>query len=179
MTLNANAVRVAGTGEVFVAAEDTAFPTTPGAPGAGWTGLGYTTTDGVQFTLSRDTTDIDGWQASRLRVVTNSEPKSLAMTLLQSDGHTLPVVFGGGTVTSAGVVATFSPPAEGTNTVRAMLVRFTDGSYTYDYRFRRVQIDGDVSFSLTRTDAVGYGITFAVLADTTTWDITSDDPYLT
>lgn len=179
MTLNANAVRVAGTGEVYVATAETAAPDVTATPSVSWTGLGYTSPDGVTFTLSRDTTDIDGWQASRLRVVTNSEPKTLGFTLLQTDKNTLPVVFGGGSITQNGYIATYTPPAEGTNTVRAILVRFTDGAYTYQYWFSRAQIDGDVTFNLTRSDAVGYALSFAVLADDpTTWDFSSNDPYM-
>ena len=169
MTLNANAVKVAGTGEVYIGAADAAAPAIASTPTGG---LGYTTPEGVTFTMSRDTSDIDGWQASKIRTVTNAEPTTVAFTLIQTSQTTLPVVFGGGTATAIG----YTPPAEGTNTVRSMTVRFVDGSYTYQYHFPRVQIEGDVSFSLTRSDAVGYGITFGVLANTPRWTLATDDP---
>lgn len=163
MALTPGAVRVAGTGEVFIAPEGTAAPTNATAAlNAAFDGLGYTSPDGVQFNLSRDVNPIDAWQGSKVREVVNSEDLTLQMTLLETREDTLLAVFGGGTV-SGGV---FTPPDEGTNTIRAMVVEFTDGDKKYRWYFPRVQISGDLSFNLTRTDAVGYEITFGVLAAT-------------
>lgn len=177
MALNADAVRVAGTGEVYVGPANEAAPTSPtAAPGASYTGLGYTSTDGVAFTFSRDTSDIDAWQGSKVRVVSNAEPASVAFTLIETNLNTLPVVFGGGTVTepSAGV-AKFTPPAEGTNTIRSMIVDFDDNGVHYRYYFPRVQIEGDVAFSLTRGQEVGYSMTFGILAASPKWILLTDD----
>ena len=175
MSLDTTAVRVAGTGEIYYAASGTAAPTTVAALGAGWTGLGYTTTDGVTFTLSRDTSDIDGWQGSKLRVVTNSEPKTVAFSLLETDTDSLLVAFGGGTVGVNGGVSTYTPPVEGTNTIRSLCVDFTDGTITNRYYFPRVQLEGDVSFSLTRSAGLAYAVTFGVLAGTPAWQLLSND----
>ena len=173
MTLNANAVRVAGTGEVYVAPVDTTAPTDAGtALPAAWIGLGYTTTDGVSFTMSRDATDIDAWQGSKLRTVSNAEPTSIEFSLMETDPDSFPVVFGGGTVaagTGTGEFV-FTPPDEGTNEIRSCVVEFKDGDVTYRYYFPRVQVEGDVSFSLTRSDAVAYSVTFGVLSSTPRWN---------
>lgn len=181
MALQPEAVRVAGTGEIFVSAESTTMPpiaTVP--PGVTWTGLGLTTTDGCDFTFSRDTNDIDAWQQSKVRVVTNKEPATVKFTLLETDAATLPIVFGGGTVTTTGTApdqtSTFEPPAEGTNTVRALLVRFTDDTINTQYYFPRAQIDGDVTFKLSRTDAIGYAMSFGILGSTPRWTMETDDP---
>lgn len=178
MTLNANAVRVAGTGEVYVAPSATAAPTdaTTALP-VEWKGLGITTTDGVQFTMSRDTGDIDGWQQSKIRVVTNSEPVSIEFALMETTPETLQAAFGGGAITTAGTgEAQFTPPTEGSNAIVSCVVDFFDGDVTYRYYFPRVQVEGDVSFSLTRSDAVAYSVTFGVLAADPKWIMLTDDP---
>lgn len=176
MALNAEAVRVAGTGEVYFAAENTAAPTNAtSALAADWKGLGYTSTDGVQFTLSRNTTDLDAWQGSKLRVVTNSEPVTLTFRLMETKSETLLLAFGGGTLAGDG---TYVPPEEGTNTVRAICVDFTDGTLDYRYYFPRVQVEGDVSFALTRSAEVGYDVTLGVLSVSVgqnRWKLFSDD----
>ena len=151
MTLNANAVRVAGTGEVYVAPTATAAPTDAAtALPAAWIGLGYTSTDGVAFTMSRDTTDIDAWQGSKLRTVSNAEPTSFEFALMETDPQTFPVVFGGGTVVAGTPAGEFvyEPPAEGENEIRSAIVEFHDGDVTYRYYFPRVQVEGDVAFDV-------------------------------
>ena len=179
MALDATAVRVAGTGEVYVAPTATTAPTDAAtALPAAWIGLGYTSTDGVAFTMSRDTTDIDAWQASKLRTVSNAEPTTMEFALLESDVANFPVIFGGGAVT-AGTGAdefVFTPPDEGSNEVRSCVVEFSDGDLTYRYYFPRVQVEGDVSFSLTRSDAVAYSVTFGVLASDPRWKMFTNDP---
>lgn len=176
MALSSGAVRVAGTGEVYYAPTGTSAPTdaTTSLPVA-WKGLGYTSTDGVEFTFSRDTSDIDAWQGTKLRVVTNSEPVSVGFSLMETRTDTLILAFGGGTVISAAGTATYTPPAEGTNTERSMVVDFTDGTNKYRYYFPKVQVEGDVSFTLTDGDAVMYSLTFGVLAGSPKWQLFSND----
>jgi hypothetical protein len=180
MTLNPSAVRVAGTGEVYVAPEGTTAPTSATAvlPVA-WKGLGITSTDGVQFTMSRDTSDIDGWQMSKIRVVTNSEPVSMEFSLMETSTQALKTAFGGGTVTVAGAdEAKFTPPKEGENAIVSCIVEFKDADLVYRYYFPRVQVEGEVSFSLTRSDAVSYPVNFGVLANDPKWEMYTNDPLI-
>lgn len=180
MTLNANAVRVAGTGEVHVAPAGTAAPTDAStALPAAWKGLGITSTDGVQFNMSRDTSDIDGWQQSKIRVVTNTEPVTIEFALMETTPDALTTAFGGGTITPTGTDEfKFTPPSEGDNAIRSAVVDFRDGDVLYRYYFPRVQVEGDVSFSLTRTDAVAYSVTLGVLANDPKWELFTNDPLL-
>jgi hypothetical protein len=172
MSLTPEAVRVAGTGEVYFAPVDTAAPTdsVTELPSA-WKGLGYTSPDGVQFNVSRDTNQIDAWQGSKVRVVTNSENLTLQTTLIETKTETLLVAFGGGVV----IDGDYTPPAEGENAIRSLVVDFTDNDITYRYYFPRVQVEGDVSFNLTRTDAVGYEVTLGVLSSDPRWELFTDD----
>lgn len=177
MALQVDNVRVAGTGEVFVAPSGTAAPTDAAAAlAAAWVGLGYTSTDGVEFTVSRNTQDIDGWQGSKLRVVTESQPVSIKFALMETDAQSLSLALGGGTAVTATGKTTYTPPKEGENAIRSAAVKFTDGSVNYLYYFPRVQVEGDVSFKLSRSEAVMYDVTLGVLANDPKFTILTDDP---
>jgi hypothetical protein len=178
MTLTASEVRVAGAGEVFVADEGTTLPTdTSTALPVDWTGLGYVTTDGVTFTHGRETEDLDAWQGTKLRVLTLSEPVSVSFALMQSNQDVMFVAFGGGTMTVSSPVSIYTPPAAGANTVRAMVVEFQDGSLDYRFCFPRVQLQGEVSYTLTAEGALTFPLEFGILdASPDKFQIVTEDP---
>lgn len=197
MALNATAVRVAGTGKVYVGAAlaaganpvTTDIEKVETALGATWTELGYVTEDGVNFSFNRETTDLNAWQGSKLRVLTTGEPKSVEFALMETSTAAMEAAFGGGTVTqvtaatgtlgSAGykpAVMKYLPPAKGVNTERQLVIEFTDGAITYRYYFPRVQQQGEVAFTLTKSGAVTYPTTFGVLDSTPAFEIFSNDP---
>lgn len=177
MAINADEVRVAGAGHVYVAPAGTALPTSPTAAlSAAWTDLGYVTEDGVSFSFNRDTTDLNAWQGTKLRVLTTAEPAEVSFALMQSNDLTLPVALGGGTVTEeSNGLYKFTPPASGTNTERALVVEFNDGSISYRYCISRVQISGEVAFTLTRGEALTYPLTFGILDDDPKYVILTND----
>ena len=177
MAISADEVRVAGTGHVYVAPKGTALPTTVDAAlPADWTDLGYVTTDGVSFTFSRETEDLDAWQGDKIRVLSLSEPKQVEFTLMQTDAAVLQAAFGGGTIETAEGVTTYTPPVRGENVERAMVIEFMDDDITYRYVFGRVQQEGDVNFVLTREGAVEYPVTFGVLEADPAYTIITNDP---
>lgn len=181
MALTASQVRVAGAGEVHVADEGTALPTDiETALPVDWVGLGYVTTDGVTFTHGRETEDLDAWQGSKLRVLTLSEPQSVSFALMQSSQDVMFVAFGGGTMAqTAGPPAysTYTPPAQGSNTVRAMVIEFSDGTITYRYCIPRAQLEGEVTLTLTAEGALTFPLEFGVLdATPNKYQIITDDP---
>ena len=66
--------------------------------------MGYVTTDGVGFTFSRESDDLDAWQGDKVRVLSSREPMSLTFALMQTNGDTLLLAMGGGTIAAgAGV----------------------------------------------------------------------------
>lgn len=174
MSQTPSEVRVAGAGSVYVAAEGTALPTDLAALPAEWVEMGYVTPEGVAFTHGRETEDLDAWQGSKIRVLTLSEPVSVAFALMQTNQDTLLLALGGGSVTTNVNIHTFTPPS-GSNEVRAMVIEFTDGSITYRYCLPRVQVEGEVSYTLTNTGAVTYPIEFGVLDNTPKFTIVTDD----
>jgi hypothetical protein len=181
MAIDGTEVRVAGAGHVYVAPAGTVLPTDiETALPAAWVDLGYVTEDGVGFSFGRETTDLNAWQGSKIRVLTTSEPVSTNFALMQTNGEVLKVALGGGTIAKTGTapdeVFTFTPPGKGVNTERAICIEFNDGDLTYRYNIPRAQIEGNVEFTLTATDAVTYPLTFGVLDADPKYTIVSNDP---
>lgn len=174
-------VTVAGTGTVWVAPEGTAIPADLAAPPSPWLDAGYTSDDGVTISLSRDQEEINAWQAvDPVRVLVTAEPKTIAFELLEFDRESIVLAFRGGswTGTDPGPF-TYSPPVAGAQDVRAMLIDAFDSGKQFRLIYPRVQLQGDVEFSLVRTDAVRLPLEFAVLASTPPWSIVGDLPGFT
>lgn len=179
MALDGTQVRVAGAGRVYTAVTTAAAPTDSGtALAAEWTDLGYVTEDGVSFTFGRETEDLNSWQGDKVRVLTLRAPKSVEFSLMQSNKDTLLVALGGGSIVENTGEFTITPPADDVNEERSLLIEFSDGGVAYRYYFPRVQVQGEVSFTLTRSGAVTYPINMGVLAATPPYTIFSDDPAL-
>jgi hypothetical protein len=180
MALEALHVTVAGTGAVWVAPEGTAMPVDLADPIAPWEDVGYVGEDGVSFTFSRDQEEINAWQAAEpVRIMITNEPKTIEYELLEFDRETLLLAFRGGafTETTPGVPPyTYTPPDPGASDVRAMLIDGKDGDSTFRFGFPRVQLQGDLTFALLRTDAVRLAMEFGVLSSTEKWTIISDLP---
>ena len=176
MALTAQEVRVAGAGHVFVAPEGTPLPTDMAALAAPWVDLGYVTTDGVTFTFSRETEDLDAWQGDKIRVLTTREPATVGFALMQTNSDVMVVAMGGGEITepTAGIFR-YEPP-RGQNAVRAFVIEFTDEDKTFRYVIARTQIEGDVTYTLTRAGALTYPLTFGLLESDPKYVILSDDP---
>ncbi len=181
MAIDGSEVRVAGAGHVYVAPMATAIPTDLSPLPGAWIDLGYVTEDGVGFTFGREVEDLNAWQGDKIRTLSTKEPASTTFALMQTNETVLEVAFAGGSVTeSAGdpKVYTFTPPKSGTNTERALVIEFEDGSIVYRYCIPRTQIEGSVEFTLTRTGALTYPLTMGILdnGDKPKFTIVSNDP---
>lgn len=169
-------VTVAGYGSVWVAPEGTTLPTGITEPAAPFVDIGYIGEDGAQITMSREQEEIYAWQSGDpVRVLVTQEPKTIAFELLEFDRESLELAFRGGTWggTDPGPY-TYTPPAGGGSDVRAMVIDGLDGTAQVRFLFPRVQLQGDVEFALTRTDAVRLPLEFGVLASTPSWSIVGD-----
>lgn len=181
MAITADEVRVAGAGRVWVAPASSTLPTdSTTALDAAFVDLGYVTEDGVSFSFSRETENLNAWQGDKLRVLSTEEPAEVSFALMQSNYDILPIALGGGTVTEPVADSgefKYTPPAKGTNTERTMVIEFNDGeSIHYRYVLPRVQIEGEVSFTLQRGEALTYPLTFGVLDADPKYEIFTDDP---
>lgn len=183
MAKDATKVRVALTGDIWVAPEGTEIPASVDvAPAAPFVNLGFTTDDGCTFTIGRETEDLPGWQsADPLRTLITSEPKQVAYTLRQLERSTVTATLGG-TVTETGAgsgLYRWEPGPPGEAPVSVVLIDFMDGDLTYRFGFRRAQNLGEAEFSLVRNDAINLPNEWHVLAASgglKPWFIDSNDP---
>lgn len=182
MAKDATRVRVALTGSIWVADEGTTIPAdVETAPGVGFTDLGYTSEDGVTFTIGRDTEEINGWQSREpLRRLVTAEPKTVSFTLRQLERNTLLASLGG-TITETGVGSGLFrwEPDEGSIPTKVLLIDFHDGDYTYRFGFRRAQNLAEVEMNLVNNAAVDLPNEWSVLAAGTglkSWFIDTNDP---
>ena len=179
MAQDATKVRVALAGNVWSADEGTTPPTDiTAAPSASWTDLGYTTEEGVTISIEQTTDPLPGWQTmDPLRILVTAEPKAFNFTLRQMEKATFTAAFGGTVTTLGSNNYKWTPPAPGTQIVKAYLLEFLDGSLKYRFLFRRNQQSGAKEMNLVRTNAVNLPISYQVLAATPdTWELFTNDP---
>ena len=186
MAKDATRVRVALNGNIWVADEGATLPTdVDTAPATGWADLGYTTDDGVTFTIGKETETIMGWQsADPLRTLVTSEPKTVAFTLRQLGADEITATLGGAITESEAGSGNFrwEPGEPGDVPVKMLLVDFVDGTNKYRFGFRRAQQLGESEIALVRTDAVNLPNEWSVLAASGSekpWFIDSNDPAFT
>lgn len=110
-----------GAGTLYYAPIGTTEPTTlTGAWAAGWVDLGYTE-NGSTFTETRTTTDLDvAEEYYPLSTAVTAKTGMVAFQLAQITALNMQVVYAGGTISTAGGVQTFDPPAAGSES-RVML----------------------------------------------------------
>ncbi|MCK8680322.1 phage tail tube protein [Streptomyces lichenis] len=175
MPNNGSQIRVAGTGRILVAATGATPPAAPKNTteewAAGWTELGYTSTDGIKFNKKDKIDPVDTWQSvSPARFIYSDRDLTVKFQLLQFNKDTLPFFMGGGAVTSvggAGVTDTYSfaMGAEPQKDERQLGIEFKDGSdVTYRFVIPRGQVTETEEIALTRTGALKLGVTFTALA---------------
>ena len=183
MALASSEVRVAGTGEVYVAPVGTAAPSDLSTPlDEPWIGLGYSSEDGVTIARSVESEGISAWQsATPVRTIFTGMELTVTSQFLQSNKEILPLFFGGSefaeTAADSGVfkmdISTVPAGVE-----RAVCIEWRDGSYTHRLYIARAEVSETDDVSLNRTSAVGWGMTFSALAPQSgplaTW--LTDDP---
>ncbi len=180
MARDAAKVRVALTGDIWVGNEGAEIPTdVETAPGSGFVNLGFTSEDGVTFTIGRETEDIMGWQSREpLRRLVTSEPKTAAFTLRQLEASTL-VNSLGGTVTETSPGNYRWEPDEGHIPTKVLLIDFHDGDYSYRFGFRRAQNVAEVEMNLVNNAAIDLPNEWSALAaggNVKSWFIDTNDP---
>lgn len=176
MAKTASEVRIAGTGEVYVAPVNTAEPPDPtSALPSDWVGLGYTTDDGATIARSPNQENIEVWQSvTPVRIVATSLELTIQAQMVQSNADILSLYFGmpdGFEEPSAGIFRG-EIPAVPEVTERALVMEWIDGELpgspgtplaTRLWLPRSTLSDtGDTS--LTRSDAVGWDMTWSALA---------------
>jgi len=161
--INANEIRVAGTGSLYVAPAHTPAPAdftkTWDSP---WANLGYTSSDGVKFVKKDKLDPVDTWQSvAAIRYVFSDRDFSVKFSLLQINSDTLSFFFSSPAPSTPNVYEIAAAPRVDE---RALGIEFSDGP-AVRHRFyipRGVVTETDET-SVTRTSAIKLGITFTAM----------------
>jgi hypothetical protein len=142
MALTASKVRVAVSGEVYVAPTGTALPTdTTAALNAAFKAMGYVSEDGITQENERDIEDILAWQnAAVVRSRVTSAKESFTFTLIETSKDTVEFAYGT-TVTQSAPHGTYTITPSATGGSKAFVFEIIDGT-----NIKRIAIaEGEIS----------------------------------
>jgi hypothetical protein len=171
---------VGGDGTIYVAPLSTASPAIgASAWDPAWINLGYANPDGVQFTDTRTLQIVDVWQLfyPARRIVT-ARDFTVGFKLAQWDKDTVPLAFGGGSVTVSGTGHRYTPPDPATIDTRALGVEWLDGTKLYRFVMPKCFVTTLAQVDVKRTDAALLPITVGVVgqAGVAPWYLDTNDP---
>lgn len=164
--IDANEIRIAPNGHVYVASANTAAPTDLStALSSSWTDLGYCTEDGVTLAYGVDLNDINAWQSAvPVKRGLSGVSLEISFTLMQTNKEVLELYFGDASwANGASGVATMTVPSNPiiADMEHAIVIEYTDDN---DDNYRLYCGRGIVSdreeIALKREDAVMYGVTY-------------------
>lgn len=182
MTKNADEVVVAANGSIYVGALGATAPAdiTTAVDAAEYIELGYANDDGVTFLDGKTVEDINAWQSFyAIRKIMTAKEGSLSFNLLQWNGATVRLAFGGGTVTEDAPGAyLFTPPEPGPIDERSLIVEWQDGTKNYRLIVPRGLVSDNVETNLTKAGAGELPIVFGVTGQDgiAPWYLQTDDP---
>lgn len=169
MAQNSDQIKVAAKGGLYLARFDDA-PTLPtdltSALDAAFSEVGYSSDDGVMFTKSEATEDVNVWQKQTpARKIVTSRDFSVATSLVQWDRDNVAVAMGGGewSEPKPGVFR-FDPPADyDPLTDWVAVIETVDGDRIDRYVVEKCNITGDVETQAVRNAAQLLPITLSAL----------------
>lgn len=179
--LDADAIVIAGTATLWVAPAGTTMPTSLSDDlDAAFVNLGYSTEDGVKFTDSKTVQGVRPHQSFyEVRRFVTERASSAEFSLLQWDGDSVPLAFGGGTITepTPGEFR-YTPPDPDEIDERAVVVDVVDGDRNFRIGIPKSMVSSSVESTFARTGPALLPITLDVLGTdgTPPWVIDSDDP---
>jgi hypothetical protein len=172
MTQVSSQVRVAGTGELFLAPLGTVLPTSAaGELDPAFVGYGYTDDNGVVLSKSIKRDGVPAWQSlTPVRYITTEQDFTVAATFLQSNAATLKAWLNSGDFAPDG--NTENPGYRADISVDpitlqyALVLDWDDSGITSRLIIPKVEITDTGDVSLARK-ATGFAITFGALAPDT------------
>lgn len=168
MTKDAGEIVIGANGSIYTAPLGSTIPASIAAPlGGDWTELGYATEDGVTWVDGKSLESIRAWQSFYdLRRIVSSKEGSLAFSLMQWNGATVELAFGGGEVTSPATDAyRYTPPDPSEIDERMMAIEWVDGDNDFRLTFPKGMVSENVEVNIVRTAAGLLPITFALLGE--------------
>ncbi|MFF1820395.1 hypothetical protein ACFVWG_24025 [Kribbella sp. NPDC058245] len=165
MSLVSGQVRVAGTGELFLAPVGTALPTAANGPlNAAFSGYGYTTDDGVVLSKSVDRNGVPAWQsATPVRNIITGQEFSVACTFLQSNKDILKLWLNSGDFASDGGTGFRADvPIDPNGQQFAMVLEWKDAAIVSRLVAAKVEVTDTGDVTLAR-EAQSFPVTLAAV----------------
>lgn len=161
MTQDASEVVIGANGSFNTAPFGSTLPTTMGALDAAFDEHGFVSEDGVTFRDDKEIEDIEAWQSFYpIRKVIAAKTSGIEVVLRQFNPANAELAFGGGEVSIAGGVATYTPPIPGEIAELSVVVEWVDGDYTFRLVYPKGIVTGEVESELVRTAALDLPIAF-------------------
>jgi hypothetical protein len=174
MALDSAEVVVANSGHGYYAPVGTTMPTAfDETLDTAFIELGYFSEGGCTITIGRETTDVNAWQSrSPVRRTITKEAVSFAFELEQWNEETTALALGGGAWASDGGTGYAYTPATADEGVPAwaFILEFEDAAGIIRWTNPKVELEGDVSITLSRDAAAVLPVGLTVL-DTGTSDL--------
>ena len=168
MALVASQVRVAGTGELSIAATTATAPTDVAtALGTGWKGLGYTQEDGATISRSLDRTEVSAWQSvTPVRYIYNGATLTIAAAMLQSNDDIAKLWFGGGDFAAGAGAGEFKAdlPTIPVGVERTVVLEWSDDTVKSRLYIPRAELTDTGDVQISRTAATSFQLTWSALA---------------
>lgn len=177
-------------GQTLIGASGTVYVGTPGATITAPTTevstvdtdllpVGFITTDGIKFRDAKDVGSLKAWQTPYdVRRFVTGRSFELSFSLEQWNWHTIPFVFGGGTLTegTAGHYK-FVPPDADDLDPRAVVVDWVDGIRKYRLWVPNGIVIDAVEVNIKRDEGSAFPITFGAIFDGTSnaFELYTDD----
>jgi len=165
MTLVSGQVRVAGTGELFLAPVGTALPTAVDTPlNVAFNGYGYTTDDGVKLAKSINRDGVAAWQsATPVRNIITSQEFTIEATFLQSNKDILKLWLNSGDFASDGGTGFRADvPVDPIGAQYAMVLEWKDGTITSRLVVAKVEVTDTGDVTVAR-EAQSFPVTLSAL----------------
>lgn len=166
MTTDSSNVRVAGSGEIAVAATSATAPTDTGALPTGFVGLGYLSEDGTTESRERSVDDIKGWQNSdTVRSVVTDANLTYSFTMIETKKETVELFYGTTVTQSASNGNYVIVPAD-TGGRKSFIIDVIDGSELKRIYIPQGEVSetGDVVYN-NSGDPIGYEVTIKTYPD--------------
>jgi hypothetical protein len=166
MTLASSQVRVAGTGELFLAPLGTALPSTASAALASdYVGHGYTTDDGVVLSKSVEREGVPAWQSSTpVRYLVTGQEFTIQTTFLQSNAEIVKLWLGSGDFDGTTPDWSTDVPIDPVGQQFVLCLEWKDDALTSRLLVPKVEITETGDVTLARTEATAFPVTFGALA---------------
>jgi hypothetical protein len=158
-------VRVAGTGELFLAPVGTVLPSAADtAPNEAFSGYGFTTDDGVTLSKSVSRDGVAAWQsATPVRNIITSQELTVACTFLQSNSDILKLWLGSGDFASDGATGFRADvPVDPVGQQYAMVLDWKDGTVVSRLVVAKVEVTDTGDVAIAR-EAQAFPVTFTAL----------------